>query len=118
MHVTVDDAARRLLRNADGRKCWVASLTSPLRASGTACVGRGGCASSRRGAPGAQTDADADDEAEPVDPMMWMHHVGQIERECRVPIVQVAHWDQERVIDGSRIDIDCTRGALTLLDDA
>ena len=50
------------------------------------------------------------------DPMMWMHHVGQIARECRVPIVLVAHSDIVRIVDGCRIDVDGTRGEVTLLD--
>ncbi len=51
-------------------------------------------------------------------PMMWMHHVGQIARECRLPIVRVAHSDMKRLVDGWRIDVDGTRGTVTLLDPA
>lgn len=52
----------------------------------------------------------------PDDPMMWTAHIGQIARECRVPIVHVAPADLERLVDGLRIDVDGTRGVLTLVE--
>ena len=38
------------------------------------------------------------------------------QRECRVPIVEVAPSDLERLVEGSQIDLDGTRGTVTLLD--
>jgi phosphohistidine swiveling domain-containing protein len=52
----------------------------------------------------------------PDDPMMWTGHISQIARECRVPIVRVALSDLERLVDGCQIDVDGTRGVLTLID--
>ena len=47
---------------------------------------------------------------------MWMAHMSQIARECSVPIVRVAPPDLERLVDGCRIDLDETRGIVTLID--
>lgn len=47
---------------------------------------------------------------------MWTNHISQIARECRVPIVQVAPSDLERLVEGSQIDVDGTRGIVTILD--
>lgn len=52
----------------------------------------------------------------PDHPMMWTGHMGQIARECRVPIVLVVPEDLGRLLDGRRIDVDGTLGVLTLLD--
>ena len=52
----------------------------------------------------------------PDHPMMWMHHVGQIARECRLPIVRISQSDMERLVEGGRIDVDGSRGTVTLLD--
>jgi len=52
----------------------------------------------------------------PDDPMMWMHHVGQIARECQVPIVRISHCDLKHITDGCQIDLDGSRGTVTFLD--
>ncbi len=48
--------------------------------------------------------------------MMWTGHMSQIARECRVPIVQVVPSDLDRLVDGCLIDVDGSRGTVTLLD--
>ena len=48
---------------------------------------------------------------------MWTAHIGQTARECRVPVVRVALSDLERLVDGRRVEIDGSRGVVTLLDD-
>lgn len=52
----------------------------------------------------------------PDDRMMWTAHIGQIARECHVPVVEVAPSDLDRLFDGCPIELDGTRGVLTLLD--
>ena len=53
----------------------------------------------------------------PDAPGMWTNHISQIARECRVPIVEVAPLDLERLVEGSQIDLDGTRGIVTLMDE-
>lgn len=52
----------------------------------------------------------------PDAPGMWMNHISQIARECRVPIVRVTPSDLDRLVEGCRIDVDGTRGTVTLID--
>lgn len=52
----------------------------------------------------------------PDAPGMWMNHISQIARECRVPIVQVTPSDLERLVEGHRVEVDGTRGIVTLVD--
>ncbi|MCY3792644.1 MAG: hypothetical protein OXH63_28005 [Gemmatimonadetes bacterium] len=52
----------------------------------------------------------------PDDLMMWTAHIGQIARECHVPVVEIAPSDLDRLFDGCPIELDGTRGVLTLLD--
>ncbi|NKB72262.1 MAG: hypothetical protein GKR89_34725 [Candidatus Latescibacteria bacterium] len=52
----------------------------------------------------------------PQGPMMWMHHIGQIARECGVPVVQVAPEDIERLEAGCRLAVDGGKGTVTILD--
>ena len=48
---------------------------------------------------------------------MWLgSHIGQIARECGLPIVQIDSTDLERLVEGHRIEVDGTRGVVTLID--
>ena len=47
-------------------------------------------------------------------PMMWMHHLAQIARECGVPVVQISPEDMARIPDGSELAIDDSEGRLIL----
>ena len=47
-------------------------------------------------------------------PMMWMHHLAQIARECGVPVVQISPQEMVRIPDGSEIAIDGSKGTLSL----
>ncbi len=47
-------------------------------------------------------------------PMMWMHHVAQIARECGVPIVQLADEQIARIPDGAELSLDGAAGTVTI----
>ena len=47
-------------------------------------------------------------------PMMWMHHLAQIARECGVPIVQISPEDMARIPDGAELAIDGSKGTVIL----
>ena len=44
----------------------------------------------------------------------WLHHIGQIARECGVPIVQIDPEDMARIPEGARLVLDGAKGTVTL----
>lgn len=52
----------------------------------------------------------------PHAPTMWTGHMSQIARECRVPVVRALPPDLDRLVEGCLVEVDGTRGILTLLD--
>jgi phosphohistidine swiveling domain-containing protein len=44
----------------------------------------------------------------------WMHHIGQIARECGVPIVQISPADMARIPEGSELVVDGSAGTVTI----
>lgn len=47
-------------------------------------------------------------------PMMWMHHVAQIARECGVPIVQICPEEMARIPDGAEVKLDGFQGTVAI----
>lgn len=52
----------------------------------------------------------------PHAPTMWTGHMSQIARECRVPVVRALPSDLDRLVEGCLVEVDGTRGVLTLVD--
>ena len=52
----------------------------------------------------------------PNAPGMWTAHISQIARECRAPVVRALPSDLDRLVEGHRVEVDGTRGILTLVD--
>lgn len=50
----------------------------------------------------------------PDAPRMWMNHISQIARECRVPVVRVVPSDLGWFVDGCQVEVDGTGGIVTL----
>ncbi len=50
----------------------------------------------------------------PDAPDMWMNHISQIARECGVPVVNVVPSILEMFVDGCQVEVDGTRGIVTL----
>lgn len=44
----------------------------------------------------------------------WMHHIGQIARECGVPVVQISPEDMARIEEGVEVEVDGTKGTVTI----
>jgi len=44
----------------------------------------------------------------------WLHHIGQIARECGVPIVQIPPEDMARIPEGAQLVLDGTKGTVTI----
>ena len=47
-------------------------------------------------------------------PMMWMHHVAQIARECGIPIVQIVPEEMTRIPDGAEVELDGFEGTVAI----
>ena len=52
----------------------------------------------------------------PDAPGMWMNHISQIARECRVPVVKVVTSNLGRFVDGCKVEVDGTGGIVTLIE--
>jgi len=47
-------------------------------------------------------------------PMMWTHHIGQIARECGVPIVLISPEDMARIPQGAELELDGLQGTVAI----
>lgn len=46
----------------------------------------------------------------------WLHHIGQIARECGVPIVQISPEDMACIPEGRKLALDGTKGTVTIIE--